>query len=50
MIDATNILQTLTLGGVAWIFARLVKHGEKLARIEQKLKDLPCGEESCKSK
>jgi len=50
MLDATNILQTLTLGGVAWILTRIVKHGEKLARIEQKLKDLPCGEVTCKSK
>jgi hypothetical protein len=44
MIDATNILQTITLAVTAWALLEIIALKTKLARLEQKLDDLPCQE------
>ncbi|HEX3626701.1 MAG TPA: hypothetical protein VH280_14910 [Verrucomicrobiae bacterium] len=41
-MDATAILQTITLGVSAWALLELIGLKIKLARMEQKLDDLPC--------
>lgn len=42
MIDATNILQLIALGVSGWALLELIALKTQLARIEQKLDDLPC--------
>lgn len=45
-IDATQILQVITLGVTAWILKEVIRHGRIIAVIRQKMNDLPCS--SCK--
>lgn len=41
-MDATVILQTITLAVSGWALHELIKLKTKLARLSQKLDDLPC--------
>jgi len=45
-MDASNILQTITLAVAGWTLAKVISQGETIAAIRQKLKDLPC--DTCK--
>ena len=47
-IDPSALLQSVTLGIAGWTLLRVIKYGEVLAAMNQKLKDLPCGD--CKVK
>ena len=41
-MDATVILQTVTLGVSGWALIELIALKVKLAELHQKVKDLPC--------
>jgi hypothetical protein len=41
-MNAAEILQTITLGVSAWALLEIIALKTKLARLEQKLDDLPC--------
>lgn len=42
MLDATNILVTIALAVNGWILLEVVSLKTEVARLEQKLDDLPC--------
>lgn len=44
-IDATNILQIITLATCGWILKEVIRLGKTVERHDQKLTDLPC--DSC---
>jgi hypothetical protein len=46
-IDASEILQVITLAVVGWILLEVISIGRAIERHEQKLKDLPC--DGCKA-
>ena len=41
-MDAITILQTITLGVSGWVLLEIIHIRTKLARLDQKLDDLPC--------
>jgi hypothetical protein len=43
-MDAGNILQVITLAVAGWTLQRVISQGEKIAAMDQKLSDLPCGD------
>lgn len=50
MMDASNILQVITLAGVGWALRELISQGKDLAKIKQQIRDLPCGDCDTKNK
>jgi hypothetical protein len=44
MPDATNILETIAIGVQAWALLEIIALKTKVARLSQKLDDLPCQE------
>ena len=40
MIDAANILQVVTLGGVGWTLLEVISHGKALSAMRQRFDDL----------
>lgn len=42
MPDATNILETVAIGVQAWALLEIIGLKTKVARLSQKLDDLPC--------
>jgi hypothetical protein len=43
-MDASNILQVITLAVAGWTLREVISQGKDLAKVKQKMKDLPCGE------
>lgn len=43
-MDATQILQTITLAVVGWNLLEVIRLGRKIERHDQKLSDLPCSD------
>jgi hypothetical protein len=42
MIDASSILQMITLAVVGWVLLELIDLKTKVAALSQKINDLPC--------
>ena len=42
MVNASDILQLITLGVTSWVLIEVINHGKTIAAIKQRLKDLPC--------
>lgn len=41
-MNAQDILQTLSLAVAGWTLVKIIRQGEEIAAIKQKLKDLRC--------
>jgi hypothetical protein len=39
-MDASNLLQIITLAGVGWALREIISQGKDLAQIKQRLKDI----------
>jgi hypothetical protein len=42
MLDASTILEGITLAVAGWTLKKVIDQGEVLATLKQKLRDLPC--------